>query len=56
MKRFYYRWYHIPSGKTGISSGLYETTTEFWKAICDWNKGQPERWIYAPIEEPNEQL
>lgn len=44
-----YKWEHIPSGKIGTRTSLFESFNTFLELLEAWNLDQPNVWAYSFI-------
>lgn len=45
MTEYYYRWLHVPTGKSGVRSRAFVSRKAFLDALVKWNR-MDSRWIY----------
>lgn len=49
INSFSYRWFHIPTGKSGISSIMAWDEDDFLTKLERWNESLPTQWKYTNL-------
>lgn len=49
LKSYQYRWFHIPSGKNGLSSQKFICRKDFLEALAKWNRLGHGVWKYSEV-------